>query len=287
MENRDLDFFEFRMQPKHMGRQRRHTFYQLLFVRQGRFSCQTGSRQYPCVETGDILLFPPGTRYSLSSPEADAPLFAVLRIAPDFWAQMVSLWPRLDYGFRQVEKRQSHLLHSSYATWSGLFSVLDMALSEQRARDFGCEVTLPLLLMSLMMHIGRTYYYQDKICFGTEKRILDEQIAAYVDLNIRQKLTLEATARQFHVCCETVSRLFRHKFGCTFHQYVQSQRLVIAKNAILSGIPLKFVWEQAGFSDYSCFYRAFKKEYGIAPRIYYKRHTKAQKALIEEKKKES
>lgn len=45
-------------------------------------------------------------------------------------------------------------------------------------------------------------------------------------------------------------------------------RLIAAKALIQEGALLETVGQDVGFADYSTFYRAFKKEYGISPRQY-------------------
>ena len=50
--------------------------------------------------------------------------------------------------------------------------------------------------------------------------------------------------------------------------YVLQRRLNEAKILIAGSVPLTNAAEQAGFCDYSAFYRAFKKEFGISPSRY-------------------
>lgn len=266
-----IEFSEIQLHSDKDFKQKALSSYQFLFIMNGIFQCQIGARTYSSIQNGDILLLPPETSFILTSLKEQSGLITVLLIHPDYWESVCTLWPQLNYSFEEVERRQDYLLHSNYVTWSGLFSVLDLARAEQQAKDFGWEVNLHFILMSLIMHIGRTYYYQNITTPKTEKRILDEQITSYIDTHITEPLTLKTVADHFHVCKETISRLFRCKHHCTFYQYLRSQRLVSAKNALLAGIPLKSIWEISGFSDYSSFYRAFKKEYGCSPNEYRKK----------------
>ena len=54
----------------------------------------------------------------------------------------------------------------------------------------------------------------------------------------------------------------------SFYHYVTQRRLIAAKSMILEEPNLDLLSEAIGFSDYSSFYRAFKKEFGISPREY-------------------
>ena len=54
--------------------------------------------------------------------------------------------------------------------------------------------------------------------------------------------------------------------GVSFYRCVTQRRLIAAKTHIWDGEPLDLVSQKVGFSDYSTFYRAFKREYGVSPR---------------------
>ena len=97
-----------------------------------------------------------------------------------------------------------------------------------------------------------------------------EQITAYVEANLAQKITLQMIAGQFHVSVSTITQLFRKKEKTTFHHFVTSKRMEKARDLILQGQPLESVGKAIGYQDHSTFYRAFRQEYGICPRQYRK-----------------
>ena len=75
-------------------------------------------------------------------------------------------------------------------------------------------------------------------------------------------------SRRFFISERSISSLFRKELGTTFSKFLSRRRLIAAKLLIEEGNTLEVVAEKAGFPDYSTFYRAFQKEYGVNPRQY-------------------
>lgn len=50
------------------------------------------------------------------------------------------------------------------------------------------------------------------------------------------------------------------------HQYILKKRLEVCKDMTRNGIKISEVYLMFGFRDYSGFYKAFKKEFGISPK---------------------
>jgi AraC-like DNA-binding protein len=79
---------------------------------------------------------------------------------------------------------------------------------------------------------------------------------------------LESTAKLFHISASTLGKLFAQKLGISFYHFVIQRRLIHSKLKIEQGNSMEEVALSCGFCDYTAFYRALKKEYGISPREY-------------------
>ena len=63
-----------------------------------------------------------------------------------------------------------------------------------------------------------------------------------------------------------IAHLFKDHIGMSIHQYIAKKRVNACREAILGGMKISDVCLRYGYQDYSGFYRAFKKEFGISPR---------------------
>lgn len=57
--------------------------------------------------------------------------------------------------------------------------------------------------------------------------------------------------------------IFKENMGLSIHQYITKKRLTMCRDALLSDTNISKAFLLYGFKDYSSFYGAFKKEYGI------------------------
>lgn len=244
-----------------------HTFYEILLCKSGNIQYLLGDKRFR-IQQGDILLIPPGVSHQPLFPEPLKEPYSryVIWINAAYWHQQCEEFPDLNFAFEQCQKRGSYLLRSTRATWSGLFSAASAALKETEERKLGWGYCTRTAVISLMAHISRTYYYQDLQMPAAEKSVLVDDLFCYIDEHLREKITLEGTAKHFLVSPSTISHTFQKNMQVSFHHCVIQRRLIAAKNGILSGVPLQEIWESCGFPDYSSFYRSFKKEYGISPR---------------------
>lgn len=98
-----------------------------------------------------------------------------------------------------------------------------------------------------------------------EKTSLLDEILHYIETHLSDTISLSSIAEHFLVSQSAISHMFKKQMDVSFYQVVIQRRLIESKNLILAGVPLKAIPEQCGFSDYSVFYKAFVKEYGISP----------------------
>ena len=94
----------------------------------------------------------------------------------------------------------------------------------------------------------------------------------YISAHLEEDLSLSALSKEFFISKFYIAHLFKETIGLSVHQYIIKKRLSACKDALLGSIPISQLFLQYGFHDYSSFYRAFKKEYGMSPKEYRQSH---------------
>ena len=82
---------------------------------------------------------------------------------------------------------------------------------------------------------------------------------AIMDERFVENLTVEKIALQLSVSPSTLSHKFKGELGISVYRYLTKKRLSEAYRLVRSGESLSSAAAKCGFSDYSCFYRLYKK----------------------------
>lgn len=96
-------------------------------------------------------------------------------------------------------------------------------------------------------------------------KTLDSRIISYVNRHISEDISLEGICERYFISKPHLCRIFKKATASTVGEYITVKRLVKARQMILSGTPPTKAYLQCGFKDYSVFYRAYKKMYGVSP----------------------
>ena len=104
-------------------------------------------------------------------------------------------------------------------------------------------------------------------------------IDQYIEEKIQHKISIEELAK--FVCMNKYSlmRTFKSLTDVTIYQYIISKRLEIAEKKIRAGLDFSTAAYACGFSDYSCFYRAFVNHYKMSPTEYFNLENKAEQSM--------
>ena len=241
-----------------------HTFYELLYcISSGGAEYLVGSERYRLQE-GDVIFVPPGVSHRPLLPDEMPEPYSryVLWLSPEFMEQYAKLI------FGTDKQTQTSMLRTKGTRWEFLKEMFRAGVLESEKQLDGWEAAVAGNAVILLTQLKRAVADRSAEALKAEKPELLDRIMAFVEDRYAQQITIRELGRRFFVSESTVSHLFKQKMGVSFYRYVTQRRLIAAKTLIEKGHLLEMVAEEAGFQDYSGFYRAFRQEYGISPRQY-------------------
>ena len=93
------------------------------------------------------------------------------------------------------------------------------------------------------------------------------EVLAYINANLTEPLTLEGLSARFYLSRNSLARAFKKATGTTVPDYIVYKRMALAQILLQAGHPIGVVARECGFSEYSTFYRAYRKVYGRSPSV--------------------
>jgi len=100
-----------------------------------------------------------------------------------------------------------------------------------------------------------------------------KEIQNYIEQNFTRNLNIDDIAEHMFLNKSYISRLFKSETGLTISVYINMRRVMMAKNLLLAGENAMDIFYQCGFSDYTTFYRVFKKYTDMSPEQFKKKHS--------------
>lgn len=87
----------------------------------------------------------------------------------------------------------------------------------------------------------------------------------YMEQHITEPLTVDAVCQNLHVTKSHLHNLFVKHLKITPKKYITSKKLTMAQRELRSGLKPTEVHMNLGFTDYTTFFRDYKKYFGHAP----------------------
>jgi AraC-like DNA-binding protein len=137
------------------------------------------------------------------------------------------------------------------------------------------EAKLHLLLLQLLFVLYEAYEKLQLPAPNHDSDSCIRDICKYIQENISVKLTYEHLQDRFLVSRYQLTEIFRRNTGMTLTEYILQKRLMKVISLVHAGTGIERAAFQAGFRNYSHFYKEFVKHKNISPQKYFGRKTKS------------
>lgn len=142
--------------------------------------------------------------------------------------------------------------------FDNLIECTDMSSDIQ---DISIKIRIEALLSQILFMSESTKgTYPKKYSSALITNIID-----YLNENLTQSITLDDISNRFFISKHHLNKVFKKVIGTTLWEYIIYKRVTLAQQYLMQGETASSASINAGFHDYSSFYRAYKKIYGHSP----------------------
>lgn len=245
-----------------------HNFYEIIYVMEGEFSSLVENTTY-ALKKGDFLLLDRNImhNYHYIEKKHDSSRRIVLWITAEMLKQ---LGQGVDLS-RCFSAQRAYAYHfpAHYEDLLGnllmkivMTSLPDMEQLEGKELTDRAHLTLFFVYLNELCRRKDFYLEQEE----TIHHPMVKAVTTYIETHIARTISVDELADYVHMSKYHFLRKFKEQTGMTVHRYITSKRLLKACKALVEGEPIAEVYQQAGFVDYSSFFRNFKSAYGVSPR---------------------
>ena len=264
------DFEIYYYSDRHLGSMDSHfhNYYEVYFFLEGNVSILIRDKLFP-LKAGDVVVLPPGVPHKAVIHDENMPYSRfVFWISMDYLQQVRKMSDDYYYIIQCAAEKKQYIYHNEPVPFTALQSKIFHLIEEIHSERFGKEPKVFISICDLLLQLNRMAYEQNNPRKRREDQDLYHNLLDYIDNHLEQEISLDSLAKTFYVSKFHIAHIFKENTGIAIHQYIMKKRLAACQDAILSNISISKAYLMFGFKDYSNFYRAFKKEFGISPKEY-------------------
>ena len=93
-----------------------------------------------------------------------------------------------------------------------------------------------------------------------------KSVILYINEHLTESLSLDVISNEFYISKGHLCRIFKASTGYTLNNYIAYKRLLYARELATTGMSWTNASIEAGFGNYSNFYRTYVRTFGVPPR---------------------
>lgn len=237
-----------------------HNEYEILLFLEGDAKYIVEDNVYT-LEPGDLILIRKHELHRIYHNSSAPYRRVVMMVSPDFFHENACAC--YEAQFLNASAGTGHKIPADMVRSGGLYEAF------QRYKRYSDDYRLPPHTPVLKASVVEILYLISQIRHFSSPDLSVEPIKSvilYLNSHYADHIALDALQEKFFISKYYLCREFHKATGLTVHQYIRRKRLTKVRELHSQGMRIGDAALEAGFRDYSSFYRAFQKEYGSSPR---------------------
>ncbi|MBQ1186096.1 MAG: helix-turn-helix transcriptional regulator [Clostridia bacterium] len=234
------------------------------FYRKGVASIRIEGNLYD-INEGDIILLNPDELHVSERKDSCYMEKIVLHISEgllgQFGADRLVFYEKI----ARKAKGKGNLIPSDVAKKLGITKKLNECLELARENTPESDVLLSCKTVELLAKISSLIENADDIIAEALSNKTVNKIIDYINRHYTENVTLDSLAERFHFSKYYISHLFKDVVRISVGDYLIARRLYVCNNLIRGGRSVKEAAFTVGFTNYSNFFRLYKKHFKITP----------------------
>ena len=230
-----------------------HNYYELIYFIKAQSDYVIENNVYP-INDGDIILIAPGKFHMLVPSDGKYYERIVFHFSPQALFD-----PSILLGAFEKAEFLSKAEYPNFSLLMEDFTDILTAMSD--------EHIITLIRAKLTEFLTKLLYVatQDQSEYAINDKICGEAIK-YIADNLASIQHVDDVANALFISRSTLQHTFKTNMQIPIMQYVRNKKVVLAKTLIQNGMTPSDAANVVGFTEYSTFFRTYKKYYGHTPK---------------------
>ena len=236
-----------------------HELYEILFFSEGDAKFVIEGKEY-FLESGDMIIVRKHEMHRVYHNSDARYQRIVLFVEPEFFN--IHNCPNYEAQFLNSQLGIANRIKSDYVRSCGLYDAFKRLRRYSKNYTPEDKAVVEAIIIEILYLINRVGRFSSP----DEHESQVVQVISYINNHYTEDIDLETLEKKFYTSRYHLCKIFRKATGLTIHDYIRRKRLTRVRELRQAGKNITDAAMLSGFSDYSSFYRTYKKMMGCSPK---------------------
>ena len=262
-------------EPKEALQLHSHGYFQIYYLISGGLIHHLG-KSTACLTAGDIFILPPNQPHFIEKAEPEVDFYS-LSFMPDYFQTPIEpnglILDFLQYLQTEQAERIEPKVSLCYEDTILTNVLFKRIMTEFSGNKTGKNEIIKESTSVLLSLIARVYFEEHATALiAKENRQLVMHSIDYIKNHYNEDITLSEIIHRSAMSKTSFCTIFHSIVGMSFKEYLNRCRVERAAELIAAGEKVSFAGTACGYSDFSTFYRNFKKYMDMSPTEFAKKN---------------